>query len=321
MPITFHPVAEVFPLLPPKELAALADDILAHGQRVPILIDPGDRIVDGRNRYLAICELEKRGHTMTPRFEKWDGPDPVAFIAGLNLHRRHLTTSQRATIAARLKTILANENRINADRQTPTQNKDLQSKTRISPLSANLPVSGQSDPNKALKVSERQVRTAQRVLENAEPEVVEAVESGRMTVAAAARVMAAPPEVQREVAASPHPAKAAAQYTPERIGPERDEEGHELPEAISETFAEAGAVFDAARRACLALAADLQRVAESSAGVFVELKDCLQSVEHVKAHLKLTYPYSLCPTCGGDGCKLCRRCGWVPKEIWQRNSR
>ena len=37
-----HPLADLYPLLPADELAALAEDIKANGQEAPILLD--DRI-------------------------------------------------------------------------------------------------------------------------------------------------------------------------------------------------------------------------------------------------------------------------------------
>jgi hypothetical protein len=49
----FHPVADVWPLLPEPELQALADDVKAHGLRHPIVRHRDGRILDGRNRYLA----------------------------------------------------------------------------------------------------------------------------------------------------------------------------------------------------------------------------------------------------------------------------
>ena len=51
-----------------------------------------------RNRYLA-CQRAGVG----PRFTEWDGVGtPTAFVISKNLTRRHLNTSQRAMIAAKL---------------------------------------------------------------------------------------------------------------------------------------------------------------------------------------------------------------------------
>ena len=97
----FHDVANIFPMMQGEEFDALKADIAAHGLREAIWLHPDGRIIDGRNRYLACCELG-----MEPECRTWDGAGSlVAFVVSLNLHRRHLTESQRAMIAAKLATM------------------------------------------------------------------------------------------------------------------------------------------------------------------------------------------------------------------------
>jgi hypothetical protein len=54
MPIKyeFHPIANIFPMLPEAELATLTEDIKVNGLKLKILLYQG-KILDGRNRYLA----------------------------------------------------------------------------------------------------------------------------------------------------------------------------------------------------------------------------------------------------------------------------
>lgn len=86
-----HPLSAAFPSMPGHEVAFLAQDIAEHGQREPGVIFEG-QILDGWHRYRAceIAEVEFQ-HVEFPA----DG-DPVAFVKSRNLHRRHLTNSQRA---------------------------------------------------------------------------------------------------------------------------------------------------------------------------------------------------------------------------------
>src|SRR5690606_8223741 len=91
-----HPLAELFPTLPDAEIRELADDICTFGQRVPIVLLDG-QVLDGRNR-LAACKVAE----IEPVFEDYQGDDPLGFVLSHNLHRRHLSESQRAMVAARL---------------------------------------------------------------------------------------------------------------------------------------------------------------------------------------------------------------------------
>ena len=96
--LTYHPVAEVFPLMVGAEFAALVEDIAAHGLKEPITKHPDGSILDGRNRHRACLEAG-----VAPRFETWGGAGTVVdFVISKNLLRRHLNEGQRAMIGANL---------------------------------------------------------------------------------------------------------------------------------------------------------------------------------------------------------------------------
>lgn len=176
-----HPAAELFPMMSDADLAALAEDIKANGQREPIILHKG-LIVDGRHRYAACQKLG-----IEPLTKEWWGADDAdaieAYVNSINLHRRHLTESQRAMIAAR--------------RATMGHGGD-----RRSDQAANLRVVSQEEAAKRYHVSERAVNHASAVQKKAAPELVQAVDRGDIRVTTAAELAHLPKDRQRELAAA-----------------------------------------------------------------------------------------------------------------------
>ena len=93
-----HPAADCFPLLTGTRYQDLVDDVRHNGLVMPVLV-LGDYVLDGRNRLLAADEV---GLSTVPVRELPADTDAVAFVASLNIHRRHLTATQRSASAARL---------------------------------------------------------------------------------------------------------------------------------------------------------------------------------------------------------------------------
>ena len=76
-----------------QEYAELRADIEANGQHTPIVVY-GGQVLDGRHRLRACEELG-----LMPRTEAYAGREPLQFVLSMNLHRRHLSTAQKAEIA------------------------------------------------------------------------------------------------------------------------------------------------------------------------------------------------------------------------------
>ena len=110
-----HDASNLFPLMDEAELSELAEDIREHGLLEPIVLCKG-RVLDGRNRLLA---CQRAG--VAPETVEWSGGEsPTSWVLSMNLKRRHLTTSQRAMIAARARRLFeaeARERQIAALRQ------------------------------------------------------------------------------------------------------------------------------------------------------------------------------------------------------------
>lgn len=215
-----HPYADLFPLIPDNELHLLANDIKTNGLREPIWLHKDGRIIDGRNRYRA---CKRAG--VEPDYRTYQGSDDdlLGYVISLNMRRRHLDESQRAMVTAKIATL---------GKGRPEEN-------------ASIDALKQTDAAELLNVSRASVQRAKKVLDQAEPELVEAVETGRLSVSAAAGLVDAPVEEQRRVAeasktesykekqAAIHEARAridAARSDDERS---RTEWARELPERVA----------------------------------------------------------------------------------------
>lgn len=90
-----HPAAERFPMIEGSAYEEFREDIRTHGLRVPIATLPDGTILDGRNRLKACEEVG-----IEPVFEIVSTESPMAYVLSANKHRRHLTSSQLAILAA-----------------------------------------------------------------------------------------------------------------------------------------------------------------------------------------------------------------------------
>jgi hypothetical protein len=103
--VEFHEYANLFPLLEGDDFDALVASIREFGLHEPIWLYEG-KILDGRNRYLACLEAG-----VEPKFQQYEGNDPLGFSVMKNTHRRNLSPSQRACIAVDLLPKLEEEAR------------------------------------------------------------------------------------------------------------------------------------------------------------------------------------------------------------------
>lgn len=174
--VTWHPYAELFPWIEGPAFEELKADIAKNGVLEPIVFLDG-AVLDGRNRYMAARDLDIE----YPRVE-YVGDDPLGFVISLNLKRRHLSESQRGMVAAKLAKL------------PQGARTDLEHRANLHEVSA-------AKAGEMLNVSERTVKTAKQVQEHGAPELVTAVESGQVSVSAAADIATLPKPEQAEVVA------------------------------------------------------------------------------------------------------------------------
>lgn len=182
--LTTHPVADLFPMMPPAELEELAASIARDGLLNPCVRQDGV-LLDGRNR-LAACEIAG----VEPRFTEYDGDSPVAFIIGINLSRRHLNKGQKIVLALELEPYFAAEAK---KRQRGGQGGVL--------LVENVPQAKSRDQAaKAVGVSGKTVSAA-KAIKQASPELFEKVKQGKVSIAKATKQLKAEQDKQALAAA------------------------------------------------------------------------------------------------------------------------
>jgi ParB-like chromosome segregation protein Spo0J len=154
-----HPAADLFPMMDKAELQDLADDIKKNGLISPV-ITLGELILDGRNRWQA-CELAG----VEPVTREYTGKlSPVDYVLSQNLHRRHLTVNQRATIAAMMANMTHGGDRKSEDIKASKE-----------------ALISQAEAAEKMQVSRASVQRAEYVIKNA-PELAEQVKAGEVTL-------------------------------------------------------------------------------------------------------------------------------------------
>lgn len=160
-----HPAAQAFPLMEGEAYDRHREDVRANGLRIPIVLAKHDAqwmILDGRNRQRACDETGRK-----PRYEYFEGDleAAIAYAVSVNVARRHLNESQRGLVAARLANLPRGANQ-----------------------HAQICAPSQAEAAELLNVGRRSVQSARQVLEDGEPELVKAVESGDVAVSRAAEI-------------------------------------------------------------------------------------------------------------------------------------
>ena len=180
-----HEAANLFPMMAKEQLGDLASDIKENGLLAPIEVYKG-KIIDGRNRWLA-CELAD----IEPDIVDVEPDDPIAYVLSANLHRRHLSESQRAMVGARLKERYSQEA------------KDRRKRKPKDSVVVNLPQQNgkaRDAAGKAVNVSGSSVDHASRVVANGSAALVQAVDSGEVAVSTAAKLSTLPKAEQIKAA-------------------------------------------------------------------------------------------------------------------------
>lgn len=176
--LTVSEISARSPEMDTTEFAALVEDIRVNGQLVPIWV-VGEEVIDGRKRLAACKQLGIEPIVANVRPDQ----DPESLSRSLNEIRTHYTPSQRAMLA---------ERRANATRLDGPMRAICQLTDRVVTVREAADAAG---------VAATQVNRARKIRRSAAPEVVAAVEAGKLTLHAASQIAKQPREKQPEATA------------------------------------------------------------------------------------------------------------------------
>ena len=183
--IKTHPAADIFPLASKEEYQALKLDIERNGlQELPALYR--GQLLDGRNRLCACFELG-----FQPDFYALDDDiDPVSYVLSRNLYRRHLTSSQRATVAADALPLIEAEAK---KRKAAGQKSGGKARHSASVKELTKAENDGRAAEKAAKLTgtNRQYVADAKKIKAADPEAFEEIKGGKTTISKAKRKLTA----------------------------------------------------------------------------------------------------------------------------------
>jgi hypothetical protein len=315
--LPMHPYAELFPPMSPPEFDRLCDDIFRHGLQEEIVVHE-DQVLEGRHRYLACL-----AKGVLPRFRVYAGEcgSPLAFVVAKNLHRRHLTESQRALLAARLKPLFEEEAR---QRQRAALKQGRESPVRSNLTEREKDANNGESAQKAaelMQVSRTSVKTADRVKKKGVPQLVDALAAGKISVSAAARIAGLPAEQQQAVVAGIEsgmkPKQALAQIhdtSAKDCAAWADDDGRPVPEGVVPAFRQRDELRTLCRRIEI-LVRKVKRLGDTPIGVHLDIEQVLSIMEAARKALWAAQPARICMHAPGEEshCDLCGGYGWLPQ--------
>ena len=289
-----HDVCTLFPPMSAEESAELRADIEKHGVQTAVVLwknpDKGNKlvIIEGRHRS-AICE-ELGGEFLNYPTREFVGTpeEMVHHIISLNLHRRHLNSSQRAAVCLKAGRML--EVYRNAGGRAGRPSKEAADGAGLdssSPQEVLPRGSARKEAAKIAGVGEGQIARA-AIVAKASPEKLDEVIAGTKSLERAVKEVKAAQEEERAEEQADEPETAAPSHR------ERMEEFNRL--------------MDDSAKEAMAVARNLpDGLNESQRNIIGDKAKALAaSIRAYKGH-------DLCPKCDGEGCAKCDRNGWLDK--------
>lgn len=192
--------AEFQSLIPPltfEEKKMLEESILNEGCRDAIVLW-GDTIIDGHNRYEICTKHEIPFETVNREFESRN--EVIEWIIKNQFGRRNLPLHERARLALRLKSVIAEKAKSNKQEAANKMNLIVGNNVSAEICENVLPIDTREEIAKAAGVSHDTIAKVEKIEESAPAPVVQASRKGDISVNAAYQVTKMMQEEQEEIA-------------------------------------------------------------------------------------------------------------------------
>jgi hypothetical protein len=332
------------------DLQALADSIDKDGLLHPLVINQEKRLIAGERRLRACRDILGWKEVLC---RVLDIDDVVEGQYAENEIRKDFTPSERVAIARAIEEQIGNRRGQRTDLPPKEGGNSKSNGSKEVQLPADRPEVESGEESRAAAArqagfsSTTDYRRAAEVVETAEPEVVEAMDTGEMSTTTAAEVAKLPPEQQKEEVKKRRGGGRKKKVQPveedepeETPTPLTDGIGLPVPEELREVFA-ARDLFKQAKSLHKQLTQVINEIALIDSVASQRMRTQLSArakgeeayyrhvkLEDVLSFLKTWEPYvAMCPSCywNHDGqfdpeCKGCFGAGWVPWRTWQQAS-
>ena len=316
--IKHHPILDLFPRMSDETRAALKYDISQNGVASPALLWDG-MLVDGRNRMECCQELGIECPT-----EEFRGTYEEMFnhVMGLNMIRRHLSSSQKAAICVRAGALTS----------------EIESGSGTKAKKSVEIVAEKYGTNR------KYVQEAQKILEydkKHNSKFLDKITNGKMTIPQVLKAMEKKVAEQGGKKSKKAPSMngigeffdeeaetlEAAADAPEGSQEESSEpeplvDGlkQPVPQKLQHVF-EQVAEYDSAIYTAGLVKSMAQAIADGPASTFLRMPVIESHVADLKRALRYSKPFTTCPYCHGDGCKTpndgpCQGSGWISKTVY-----
>ena len=253
------------------------------------------QLIDGRNR-LQVCRelgIDAECRELDPK------ADPFGYVVSHNLHRRHLTVAQRSMVAAKMATLQRGSNQ----------------HTKEDP---SIEGSSVKEAASMLNVGRASVERAKKVIEHAAPELVKAVEQGRVAVSLAAKLVEECDDQRQQTRLAKKGKEAIKEFiTPpedrKKPKPPAESPNAPAPNGKADRLVSLRGIYQDMIDALTRGINTLRKQAPNDRYLAVYAQASVQALSAARAAMKNDAPAQYCIDCQGKpkGCGSCQHTGMI----------